>query len=315
MRILFTGASSFTGYWFIRELTRAGHHVSATYTGADISHYEGIRKDRVRRIGEVSDQIFNCSFGSARFVDLLDSENKWDLLCHHAAEVTDYKSSEFDYNSAVKKNTSNLVNVLKKLREKECDTILLTGSVFENDEGRGSEDLRAFSLYGLSKSITYNVFRYYAQLFSFKLGKFVIPNPFGPFEEARFTTFLMKTWFRGETAIVKTPEYVRDNIHVSLLAKVYNHFAGDIKNSDHELLKINPSGYCESQGEFARRFATQMKIRFDLNCKLELANQKEFAEPKTRINLQDASKLISDWDEQNAWDELGEYYKNYLMRD
>ncbi len=286
-----------------------------TYTGMNISQYEGIRKERVRRIGEVSDQIFNCYFGSTRFMNLLDSENKWDLLCHHAAEVTGYTSSEFDFISAVKKNTSNLVNVLKKLKEKQCDAILLTGSIFENDEGKGSEDLRAFSLYGLSKSMTYNIFRYYAQLLNFKLGKFVIPNPFGPFEESRFTTFLMKTWLQGETAVVKTPGYVRDNIHVSLLAKVYNRFAGDVKNSDNELLKINPSGYRESQGDFARRFATQMKIRFDLDCKLELANQKEFTEPKTRINLQDASKLILDWDEQSAWDELGEFYKNYLMRD
>ena len=35
MRILFTGASSFTGYWFIRELVAAGHRVIATFAAMD----------------------------------------------------------------------------------------------------------------------------------------------------------------------------------------------------------------------------------------------------------------------------------------
>ena len=61
-----------------------------------------------------------------------------------------------------------------------CNKILLTGSVFENDEGAGSRDLRAFSPYGLSKGFTWQLFRYHAQIRSMTLGKFVIPNPFGP---------------------------------------------------------------------------------------------------------------------------------------
>ena len=31
MRIVFTGGSSFTGYWFIKELAAAGHEVIATF--------------------------------------------------------------------------------------------------------------------------------------------------------------------------------------------------------------------------------------------------------------------------------------------
>ena len=40
------------------------------------------------------------------------------------------------------------------------------------------------------------------------LEKFVIPNPFGPYEEPRFTAYLMRTWLAGETAHVQTPRYV-----------------------------------------------------------------------------------------------------------
>ena len=31
MKILFTGGSSFTGFWFIRELAAAGHAVTAVF--------------------------------------------------------------------------------------------------------------------------------------------------------------------------------------------------------------------------------------------------------------------------------------------
>ena len=56
MRILFTGASSFTGYWFVRELIAAGHEVVAACRGD--SRYEGLRAERVRRVREL------CECGS-----------------------------------------------------------------------------------------------------------------------------------------------------------------------------------------------------------------------------------------------------------
>ena len=37
------------------------------------------------------------------------------------------------------------------------------------------------------------------------LGKFVIPNPFGPFEEARFVAYMMRAFLRRETATIGTP--------------------------------------------------------------------------------------------------------------
>ena len=86
-------------------------------------------------------------------------------------------------------------------------------------------DCEAFSPYGLSKGMTWQVFRYHAKVRDIRLGKFVIPNPFGPYEEQRFTHYLIKNWMAGGTPPVNMPDYVRDNIHVSLLAKAYLHFA------------------------------------------------------------------------------------------
>jgi UDP-glucose 4-epimerase len=65
---------------------------------------------------------------------------------------------------------------------------------------------------------------FYAGRDGFTFEKFVIPNPFGPFEEPRFTAHLIRSWMKGETAKVQTPRYVRENIPVTLLAKAYAAF-------------------------------------------------------------------------------------------
>lgn len=312
MKVLFTGASSFTGFWFIKKLANAGYQVFTTYTKANSSEYEGARKERVKMLADLSEQVFNCQFGSPKFIELIKSENNWDLLCHHAAEVTNYKSNDFDFINALNKNTFNIAQVFECLLKQNCKKVLLTGSIFENNEGKGSDDLRAFSLYGLSKGLTYTVFQYYSKLFNIQLGKFVIPNPFGPFEEPRFTTYLIKTWMNQKVGSVNSPEYIRDNIHISLLCEVYLYFINEMMKSKNSLLKINPSGYPESQGKFAMRFANEMRKRFALPCELKLQEQKEFPEPQIRINSEKASELIKDWNEDNAWDELAEYYKNNI---
>ena len=158
MKILFTGASSFTGYWFAKELVEAGHKVVTTYTKLQPKDYAGIRGERVTKLYNKCEQVFSCKFGTSKFLELIRSESQWDMICHHAADVSDYKSSKFDFVNALKQNTFNLPSVFDTLLKKNCRTVILTGSVFENDEGKGDDDLRAFSPYGLSKGLTFNVF-------------------------------------------------------------------------------------------------------------------------------------------------------------
>jgi nucleoside-diphosphate-sugar epimerase len=308
MRILFTGGSSFTGYWFVNELARAGHEVVATFRGPEES-YEGIRRERVERLEPHCRRFFGCSFGDSRFLDLVGTGGGWDVLCQHAAQVADYKSPDFDVLGAVVSNTKGLPSVLEALRGQGCGSVVLTGSVFENDEGAGSDELPAFSPYGLSKGLTAQVFRYRTAACGMRLGKFVIPNPFGPFEEPRFTFYLLRSWFRGETPRVDTPAYVRDNIHVSLLAKAYVDFLERLV-AGAAPMKINPSGYVESQGAFAKRLAGEMRTRLGLACQLELREQIDFPEPRSRFNTDIPDARALGWDERRAWDEFAEYYRS-----
>ncbi|MCC6449790.1 MAG: NAD(P)-dependent oxidoreductase [Candidatus Aureabacteria bacterium] len=308
MEILFTGASSFTGYWFVRTLAEAGHRVRATFTLESPAAYSGLRAERVTALLPLCEPVFGCRFGDEKFISAIQGSHRWDLFCHHAAEAADYRSEKFDVSGALAANTLNLAGVLDALGEKGCRAAVLTGSVFEQDEGRG-DDPRAFSPYGLSKGFTWQLFRYRCARAGFRLGKFVIPNPFGPYEEERFTSFLVRSWTRGEKPAVKTPAYVRDNIHVGLLARAYAKFAEETARGGDPVARLNPSGYAESQGDFTSRFAAEMERRLPFPCPFDLAEQVDFPEPRVRVNTDPAAALVPGWDEPAAWDELAAYYR------
>jgi UDP-glucose 4-epimerase len=308
MRILFTGGSSFTGYWFIKRLQEAGHEVVATLR-APIDSYEGIRRARVEQLQRIATLVPGISFGTSEMIDLIQNGGPWDLLAHHAAEVTDYRSPHFDPIAALVNNSRGLTNVLDALKEGGCRHLLLTDSIFS--QGQGRERGPAFSSYGLSKGLTSDLFDYYAQRAGTVMGKFVIPNPFGPFEESRFTSHLIRSWARGERPKVATPDYRRDNIHVSLLAIAYQRFAERLILSQ-EPLRLAPSGYVESQGSFASRVALEMERRLPWPCPIEIGVQTEFLEPLERTNEEVIDGFALGWSETKAWDDMANYYIELL---
>ena len=228
------------------------------------------------------------------------------------AEVGSYRSPDFDVMGALASNIRSAPAVLDRLQSKACRGVVLTGSLFEAGEGAGSDGVPAVSPYGLSKWLTSESFRYFVAQTSVPMGKFVIPNPFGPYEERRFTAYLMERWFKDETPTVRTPEYVRDNIHVSLLAKAYVRFSERLAGSGERFLKLNPSGYVEARRVPRTALARKVRARTGSGAKLDVAQQREFPEPRVRVNTDrlDSSELR--WNERLAWDELTSYYSERL---
>jgi hypothetical protein len=160
----------------------------------------------------------------------------------------------------------------------------------------------------LSKGLTWQHYRFLSETLHFNLGKFVIANPIGPFEEPRFCNYLIRSWFKGEVPAVRTPLYVRDNIHVDLLAKAYAGFAERVP-AQKGIAKLNPSFYVESQGAFAQRFATEMSSRLALACPVTLLQQEDFGEPMVRINTDRIDGTDLGWSEATAWDAEAEFYR------
>src|SRR4051812_35929589 len=207
MRVLLTGGSSFSGYWFAAKLRAAGFEVVAPIRGS-VAGYDGARAERVRRLADVATIIPDCPFGSPAFLDLLASQ-QFDVLCHHAARVTDYRSLDFDVAAALAENTNNIRAILERMQGNGLKAVVYTGSVFEANEGAGNWPMRAFSPYGLSKGLTSETIRHWCTHLGIPFNKFLIANPFGVFEEPRFCAYLVKTWRVGETADVRTPSYLR----------------------------------------------------------------------------------------------------------
>jgi nucleoside-diphosphate-sugar epimerase len=302
-----TGASSFTGYWFVTRLAERGHDVITTFTRSDAAVYgDDVRGQRVRSVVKRSRPLFACRFGDEQFLDVLKCENV-DLLCHHGSDVTNYKSPDFDIHNAVSGNTHRATDVAKTLAANGRAALIWTGSVFETGEGAGSDGLPSFSPYGLSKALSAKVLEYYCGAAGVQFGKFVIPHPFGAWEDARFTMYLLRTWSLGDVASVRTPAYVRDNIQASLVAAAYAEFAERLPRGP-GVSRTNPSGYVETQGAFTERLAKEMRQRTGWECRLELANQTEFTEPRVRINTQPVDGAALGWDESAAWDEMAQWY-------
>lgn len=306
MHVLLTGASSFSGFWFARELAGAGHQVVATFRQSR-DGYEGARGERVADLAKVVECVWQTEFGDPRFVDLLASR-RFDVLLHHGADVTNYRSWDFDPIRATAGNTRNSRAVLAAASEAGCGKLIVTGSVFEPYEGVGDAGARALNPYGLSKHLSFEVLRLEAERLGLSLGKFVIPNPFGPREEMRFTSFLASEWAAGRVPNVGTPDYVRDNIPVSLLALSYVAFCQALP-ARAGLSRLAPSGYIEAQGSFARRVAREIGARVSWTCEVTEGVQTDFAEPMIRTNADLAARALPRWSEAAAWDDLAQFYR------
>ncbi len=292
----------------MRELARQGHEVAATFRAAGEEGYEGERKRRVADLSGVCRRVFSAPFGGAKFLRLAAERPGWDALCHHAALAGNFRAAGYDPAAALAANTRRLPQTLQKMRAGGCGAIVLTGSVFERGEGKGAAGLPAILPYGLAKTMTSEAFVFYAKSEQMRLGKFVIPNPFGPMEDdSRFTAFLLRQWQNGESAEVRAPDYVRDNIHISLLALCYADFVRAFVSGRKSFAAAHPSGYAEKQSDFARRFAREMRKRLHLPCRLQFAKQTQFPEPRARVNTDTPNPAALQWSEKAAWDAIAQY--------
>jgi UDP-glucose 4-epimerase len=299
MRVLLTGVSSFTGLWFARALRAAGCEVVAPLRAS--AYEDPLRRARMAEAARVAEIVPAAPFGSDAFLKLL--ERGFDVLCHHAAEAANHKSPDFDVERAVAGNTFNAAATLKAAWLNGVKRLVLTGSAFEEGEGRGTEPLVAFSPYGLSKTLTARVFQAEADKARLEMVKFVVPNPFGPYEAQTFQRLVMTRWREGQPVRVSHPFYGRDNAPVDLLAKVYARSATGVLGAH-----VSPSIYAGQVGDFFERMARETRARTGWACDLTLADSQPPGEPMERYNLQRIEPADYGWSEGGFWDAYARYY-------
>ena len=301
VRILFTGASSFTGLWFVQALAGAGHEVTCALRST--GYEEPLRAARMARVRACAQLIPGVPFGSDALLDLIAERGPFDVLCHHGTEAAGHKRTDFDVAGAVAANTFRADRVLEALRKTGGRRLVLTGSAFEEGEGRGEAPLRAFSPYGLSKTLTARAFAEAAGKAELDFVKFVIPNPFGPYEAQTFQRFVMTDWRDGRAPHISHPFYERDNVPADLLALAYA-AAVDGGLGGH----VSPSFHAGPVGDFFQRIAREIRPRTGWTCEATLADSQPFDEPRTRVNLQPLEPKALGWSEDAFWDAYADYY-------
>ena len=187
-RVLFTGLSSFTGYWFTEKLAEKGYEVVGC-----LSHNKSdYNSDQTERLNILNSRIRieeNVSFGSESFLQLI-SDYKPEVFSFHHALVTGYKDPSFNVENAISNNLNNYQEVIKRLIESGCKQIIMTRSIFE--KGLGKTDVESdISPYGQSKRKTFEIFSQ-AVPKDIKLRSFVICNPVGRYEGNNLTSYLIK---------------------------------------------------------------------------------------------------------------------------
>jgi UDP-glucose 4-epimerase len=299
MRVLFTGISSFTGLWFARALKAAGHEVVAPLRAA--GYQDPLRQARVDEAAKVAEILPGAPFGSDAFLDVL--AQGFDVLCHHAAEAANHKSPDFDVAGAVAGNTFNAAATLEAAKRAGVQRLVLTGSAFEEGEGRGTEPRVAFSPYGLSKTLTARAFQAECDGAGLPMVKFVVPNPFGPYEAPTFQRLVMTRWREAQAVHVSHPLYGRDNVPVDLMGAVYARAATGALGAH-----VSPSFYAGRVGDFFTLMAEQVRARTGWACALTLADCQPPGEPMERYNLQPADPADYGWSESGFWDAYAAYY-------
>jgi UDP-glucose 4-epimerase len=304
MRILITGPTSFSGAYFIEALRRAGHHVITTFTQSSIEDYQGTRLVRAQKAVKNADAHFGVSFGSDEFLDLVKNESI-DIFCHHGAWTTNYNSMDYDFQAAYQNNTRSMMEVCEALSQSGCRGIILSASIFEG----GIQGSKAFSPHGLVKQLTSETTSFYGKHVGMHVSRFVIPNPFGALDNPKLIDYLCREWLAGRAPTIRTPLYVRDNIHVELMAKGFVYWVENMPTEAGDST-FSPAGYISSMGDFVGMVATEMRKRLGLECAYELGTQTDFSQPMVLVNDAPLNALFTDWDATSAWDSLAEHQKN-----
>ena len=263
-RVLFTGLSSFTGYWFTENLAEKGYKVVGC-----LSHNKSdYNSDQTERLNQANSNIRieqNASFGSESFLQLI-SDFKPEVFSFHHALVTGYKDPSFNVENAISNNLNNYQEVIKRLTEIGCKQIIMTRSIFEKELGK--TDVQGdISPYGQSKRKTFEIFSQ-AVPKDINLRSFVICNPVGRYEGNNLTSYLIKCWIEGKSASLMQPKLVRDFVPIDLLSNSYAQFI----EANEEM--IIPSHLPVSNYEYARKIGDFTRKLKNIQTPIDTTNEK-----------------------------------------
>ena len=88
MKLLFLGASSFTGYHFVKKISETNQYKIYCTLTKNLNQYDSIRLRRIKSLNKKKNIFFirNIKFGDKKFMHLI-KKNSFNMLCMHHAET------------------------------------------------------------------------------------------------------------------------------------------------------------------------------------------------------------------------------------
>jgi UDP-glucose 4-epimerase len=304
MKLLFLGASSFTGYHFVKKISETNQYKIYCTLTKNLNQYDSIRLRRIKSLNKKKNIFFirNIKFGDKKFMHLI-KKNSFNILCMHHAETLNYNDDKkFNFKKSIKKNVKNINNVFQILNKKT--RIMISNTIFQEIK---SKNYTPVNNYGKSKSITYEKIKEVCAKFNLKYKSIFITNPWGIYEEKKLNYYLIKNWLQNKEAVVNYPKYVRDNIHIDKLTKNY------IKMIFSKSKKINyfPSGYCSLNEEFINALKKKFEKYFHKKVYIRYNYNLKHTQPMIRINSKNLRKKILIKENLNSY---FKYYKKLINK-
>ena len=226
----------------------------------------------------------------------------------HGSYVLDYGKDSFLFSEAIGQNLFRVEDVLEKFTECDVNGLIWTSSIFESalKIGSGNSIVPTWFKYALSKKMTGISLEHLCWEKKIEFGRFVISNPFGPLQDKKIAHFLAKSFMEKQLFEVKTPDYIRDFIHVRHLALAYCKMV-DSFFSKTRIEILDPCEYVGSVLNFANLFYNEFSKRLGYTCKTSPCQMK-FEEPVELTNKTSITNIIDNYDTNSCWDELIKYY-------
>lgn len=300
--ILFTGLSSFTGFYFVNLLSKYKNNKIFCTLSKKKKDYKFLKKKRIDLISKKKNVnlIFNVKFGDRKFINLVN-KRKFDILCFHHAYTKDYNDDKkFKLKKSLNENLNNIDELFEFIERKS--KIIITNTIFQKIS---SKNYKSINNYGVSKSISYEKIKSLCKLHNIKYKSFFITNPWGVYEEKKLHYYLFKNWFKNKVAIIKFPHYIRDNIHIEKLSKAYL----EIINSRSKKKEYFPSGYCSSNKVFIEALRKEFEKFFNIKTRVKYLKKINNEQPLIRIN---GKKILKKVKIKEKLKNYFSYYKNNL---
>lgn len=302
MNILFLGASSFTGFHFVNQLSKVKNiKIYCTLT-KNINQYESLRYMRIKLLSKKENVIFvkKIKFGDKKFTNLLE-KIRFNVFCFHHALTKNYNdNSKFNLKKSLKENTNNIEEVFRKIDYKA--TVIISNTIFQNIPAK---KYRAVNNYGISKSQSFDKIRLLCEKNNIKFRSIYITNPWGIYEEKKLNFYLIKNWLNNKNAKISHPNYIRDNIHIDLLSKMYKKIVLSKSN------KINyfPSGICSTNKLFIEALRNKFEKFFNKKVEVAYENKAIYNQPMCRIN---GNKIVKNVKIKQNLNKYFAYYQKLL---